>query len=104
MKLVSLVTQKYSEVESSKKSVPLFIFLLVIGIAFAYAGIVMGGLFGFLVLLLGVACVMAGIMQLVGVAECVCPDCGTKGYIYKYAKQYKCKNCNVKSAVTKDVG
>lgn len=103
MKLVSLVTQKSSEVESSKKSVPLFIFLLVIGIAFAYAGIVMGGLLGLVVLLLGIACVMAGIMQLVGVAECVCPDCKAKGYIYKYAKQYKCKNCNVKSTVAMDV-
>ncbi len=42
---------------------------------------------------------MAGCMQIIGVAECNCPDCGTKGYIYKYAKKYKCKECNMISVV-----
>lgn len=101
LKLFSLVTKKTSDIKPAKRSITLFVILLLAGFVVAYIGLGVGNLLGLVIILFGVACVMAGCMQIIGVAECNCPDCGTKGYIYKRAKKYKCKECNMISVVVK---
>ena len=97
--LVSKIKECETEIKQPQKNIKLFIALLLCGIAVGYTGIALGGIIGIVLLLCGVACIIAGVRQLIGVSECVCPNCNELGYIYKYAKEYKCKSCNVISYV-----
>ena len=100
MKLLkSKIKDSATEIMPPEKSKKLFIALLIGGIVFAYIGLGIGGILGIAIALGGMACIIAGVMQIIGVSECVCPNCEAKGYIYKYAKDYKCKSCGTISDV-----
>lgn len=103
MKLLkSAINNTTQAVNPPKKNRFLFVLLLIIGLAAGYIGFAFGNLLGILCILYGVACVMAGFMQFIGTAECVCPNCNAKGYIFKYAKNYKCKKCKTTSIVIEE--
>ncbi len=82
-----------------KKSFVRFAVLIIIGILIGYIGFGVGGLIGFIIVFGGVACIIASFMQIIGTSECVCPNCEAEGYIYKYAKNYKCPTCKLTSVV-----
>lgn len=98
--LQSTVRKKETRpISPPKRSYGRFIALLIIGILIGYIGLCIGGLKGSIIVLLAVACVIASFMQLIGTSECTCPNCEFKGYIYKYAKNYKCDVCKLTSVV-----
>lgn len=100
MKLLKSITQdKTQEIKPPKKNFFLFIILLIIGLVVGYIGLGLNGLLGFIIILVGNACIIAGFMQIIGTSECVCPNCEAKGYIFKYSKNYKCKTCGATSVV-----
>ncbi len=76
------------------------VILTLVGLISGYVGFMIGQLLGLAFVLVGVTFVLAGIIQIIGVSECVCPDCCSKGNIYRYAKNYKCKTCGKTSVVT----
>ncbi len=78
------------------------VLLTLIGLICGYVGFMVGQLLGLVFVLVGVTFALAGIIQIIGVSECVCPDCCSKGNIYRYAKNYKCKTCGKTSIVTEN--
>ena len=104
MKLLkSKIKDSVTEIMPPEKSKKLFISLLIGGIVFAYIGLGIGSILGIAIILGGIACISAGVMQIIGVSECVCPNCEAKGYIYKYAKDYKCKSCGTISDIIEKI-
>lgn len=100
MKLLkSTINNTRQAIKPPKRSKFLFVLLLIIGLTAGYIGFAIGGIFGLICALYGVACVIASFMQLIGISECACPNCNQKGYIYKNAKNYKCKKCKTTSVV-----
>ncbi|MBR2455237.1 MAG: hypothetical protein IKB36_04210 [Clostridia bacterium] len=100
MKLLkSKIKDSTTEIMPPQKNKKLFVFLFIGGMVFAYIGLGVGGVLGIAILLGGMICIIAGIMQIIGVSECVCPDCEAKGFIFKYAKDYKCKSCGTISEI-----
>ncbi len=100
MKLLkSKIKDSATEIMPPKKSIKLFIALLIGGIALGYISLGVGDILRIVLLLGGMAFVIAGFMQIIGVSECVCPDCEAKGYVFKYAQDYKCKSCGTTSDI-----
>ncbi len=100
MKVLKSITQdKKREIKPPKKNFFLFAVLLIIGLIVGYIGLGINGFLGLIVILGANTFIIASIMQIIGTSECVCPNCETNGYIFKYAKDYKCKACGTKSVV-----
>lgn len=100
--LKSTLKDATQEIKSPEKNVFMFVALLIVGLVVGYIGFALGGILGIVVILFSYGCILAGVMQFIGVSECVCPDCETKGYIFKYAKKYKCKKCKTTSVVVEE--
>lgn len=97
--LKSTVQESKQEIKPPKKNFFLFVILLVVGLIIGYIGLGINSFLSIILLLVSWACVIASFMQAIGVSECVCPNCETKGYIFKYSKKYKCKMCETTSVV-----
>lgn len=103
MKLLkSTINNTTQAIKPPKSNKHLFVLLLIIGITAGYIGFAISGILGLICALYGVACVIAGFMQFIGISECICPNCNAKGYIYKYAEKYKCKKCKTTSMVVEE--
>ena len=100
--LKSINTETTQPIHPPKRKPVLFIILLLVGIILGYMGFGIGEFLGILFVLAGVFCMIAGIQQIIGISECICPDCCSKGNIYKHAKNYKCKTCRNTSIVVKN--
>ncbi len=103
MKLLkSTINNTTQAIEPPKRNCFFFILLLIIGLTSGYIGFAIGNLLGLICILYGVSCAIASFMQFIGTSECVCPNCNAKGYIFKYAKNYKCKKCKTISVVVEE--
>lgn len=95
--LVTLDKEKKTEIGKPEKNKKLASVLISVGIVVgilsfaAFGGF--GSIWGIVAFCAAVSFILAGVYQLSGVCECVCPYCGEKGYLKDGTEKYKCKNC-----------